>query len=273
MIRKSLIEDRFFIIGPLRTGSSLMSRCLDDHPEIICFCESEINRMLFPEHFIKLHWARVYRHGFKMENMLDLLDRKKPNNIESLMQWYTEAFSLVKSIYDKPQARLMGDKSPDYYKSPEIVSHFANNFPLIYTTRDPRAILRSIEAQEDQSREQRDERWLNLIENFQVWEPYLDQENILISRFEDLINHPKKSMESVYSHLGVEYSERYMEPFQRLYPERFLWTTAIDWQTGVRKAFQKEKAQIQDSDLSEEMLEKVSSNPVIQRFRERFGYL
>ena len=38
----------FFIIGPLRTGSSLMARCIDDHPGSICLCESEINRNSAP---------------------------------------------------------------------------------------------------------------------------------------------------------------------------------------------------------------------------------
>ena len=249
-----------------------MSRCLDDHPDIICFCESEINRLLFPEYRIKLHWSRLYRHGFEMVHMLDLLDQKIPNHTGSLMQWYTEAFSLAKQIYNKPAARLVGDKSPDYYKSREIVEHFADTCPLIYTTRDPRAILRSIEVQSDSTREDKDERWLDLAGNFEVWEPYLDRPNILITRFEDLVNHPEQTMRAVYAHLGLEYSERYMEPFARLYPERFLWETAVDWESGVRKAFQKQKAQINDSDLSDEMLEKVSSNPVIQRFRDRFNY-
>ena len=273
-MKSSLINDKsqFFIIGPLRTGSSLMSRCLDDHPEIICFCESEINRYLFPEHYIKLHWARLYRHGFKMEYMLGLLEQRKSNDINSLMQWYLDAFAIAKEIYKKPNAKLIGDKSPDYYRSPELVEYLASNCSLIYTVRDPRGILRSIENQNHQSEQEKENRWLALVENFKVWEPYLNRNNVLISRLEDFITRPEITMRRVYAHLDLEYSNRFMEPFQRLYPERFLWKTVIDWESGVRKPFQKERAQIQDSDLSEKMLEKIYSNPSVERFMIKFGY-
>ena len=35
---------RFVIVGPLRTDSSLLARCIDDHPTAMWLCESEINR-------------------------------------------------------------------------------------------------------------------------------------------------------------------------------------------------------------------------------------
>ena len=45
-------EGLFFAVGPLRTGSSLMARCIDDHPAAICLCESEINRAFFKDHYL-----------------------------------------------------------------------------------------------------------------------------------------------------------------------------------------------------------------------------
>ena len=53
----------FFIIGPFRTGSSLMARRIDDHPEAICLCESEINRALFKFYYTQLHAQRMEGHG------------------------------------------------------------------------------------------------------------------------------------------------------------------------------------------------------------------
>lgn len=54
---------RFSLVGALRTGSSLLARCLDDHPEVVCLCESEINRALYPRHCYSLHFRRMRNHG------------------------------------------------------------------------------------------------------------------------------------------------------------------------------------------------------------------
>jgi hypothetical protein len=55
----------FFLIGPPRSGSSLMSRCIDDHPQALCLCESEANRGLFSPFALKLHMNRMRLHGGK----------------------------------------------------------------------------------------------------------------------------------------------------------------------------------------------------------------
>ena len=46
-----------------------------------------------------------------------------------------------------------------FFRVPELVAYLADHFPLIYTVRDPRAILRSIVSQDDSSAELKAERW------------------------------------------------------------------------------------------------------------------
>src|SRR3954453_5295045 len=105
----------FFVVGPLRTGSSLMARCLDDHPSMICLCESEINRALFRDYFVELHATRMAAHGFGLNDTIRLLDRKKQDDVTGLMRWYAEAYPRLTALYNKPGATLLGDKSPDFY--------------------------------------------------------------------------------------------------------------------------------------------------------------
>jgi len=115
----------FFLIGPLRTGSSLMARCVDDHPSLICLCESEINRALFGEFIVHHHSRRMEAHGFTLRDVILLINRKKQNDVANLMRWYTEAFKRVRELYQKPDAFMLGDKSPDFARDHEIVERFA----------------------------------------------------------------------------------------------------------------------------------------------------
>ena len=262
----------FFIVGPLRTGSSLMSRCIDDHENVVCLCESEVNRALYQTQMLDLHVMRMLDHGFTYPQIIKLLDRKKQDDFQSLIQWYSQVIPLAKAHFQKPDLRMLGDKSPDFFTSDELVSNLANRFRLIYTVRDPRAIMRSIQRQDVAPRE-KIQRWQNLIGNIKAWEPYLDQPNLLVSRYEDLINKPQETMDRVYQHLGLPQSSRFLEGFERQNPKRFLWTTAIDWQSGVRKDFDPKRAQISNDDLEPAQLAMIYDDPTIVRFMKRFGYL
>ena len=71
--------------------------------------------------------------------------------------WYRDATPVLCDLYGKYDDPLVGDKSPDFYRSPELVAYLASSFPLIYTVRDPRVILSSIESQDDATPEEKAE--------------------------------------------------------------------------------------------------------------------
>ncbi len=70
-------DDLFFVVGPLRTGASLLSRRLDDHADAVCLCESEINRALFRDSIVAHHRQRMNAHGMSTEEAIAYLDRKR----------------------------------------------------------------------------------------------------------------------------------------------------------------------------------------------------
>jgi hypothetical protein len=266
----AMMSDQFFLIGPLRTGSSLLSRCIDDHPYAICLCESEINRALIGDYFVALHFQRMLQHGMEPLTIARLLDRRRQDNIRSWIQWYAAARPQLSRIYGKEVATVLGDKSPDFFRSREVVEFLARSFPLIYTVRDPRAIYQSI--LDNSNQQQREERWKNLALNFLAWEPYLAQSNILVVRYEDLVRSPDQVMHQVYEHIGQVYSARFLEPFERKYPKRFLWQTSIDWKTGIRRDFDARRAERWKATLSAADARRLCKSDVIQRFMQRFGY-
>jgi len=262
----------FFIAGPLRTGSSLLSRCLDDHPEVLCFCESEANRTLMRPYLVVLHFLRMQHHGFSHSETAQLLNRKSQNCVATLMNWYAEAAKLAKEKWRRPDAHVVGDKSPDCFLIPELVASLAQDHRILYSIRDPGAIFRSIVRSPDSTTQEMHQRWADFRKNYEVWEPYLERENVSVVKYEDLVFAPEITMQRVYSHVGVPYSSRFLEPFSRVHPSRFLWKTAINWETGIRNDFDVSKIDFWRNDLTPDELDFVRKDSVATRFRERFEY-
>ena len=263
---------RFFLVGPLRSGTSLLTRCLDDHPEAICLCESEINRALFPDYIVAHHCLRMNSHGFSTEEAVTYLDGRKQNDVASLEGWYDAVQPRLAELYDKPATSILGDKSPDFFRTSELVRHLAANHRLVYTTRDPRAVYASIHAQTDSSPEAKTERWESLLANYLAWKPFLGNRNLLVVRYEDLVRMPRITMRKVYHHLGLPDSSRFLLPFPRPHPYRFLWETAIDWETGIRKDFDLNRIQSWTTKLDESMIRDVQADDLVSEFMSRFGY-
>ena len=265
------MTEKVFIVGPLRTGSSLTARCLDDHPQAICLCESEISHALFRPYKVRLHFDRMAAHGLGPREIVGLLDGKRQENVEDLLRWYDDALPILRGRLGKPDPLVLADKSPDLDFAPATVAPIAERYRLVYTVRDPRAVLRSI-WRDDQTADQKLARWRAFKRNITSWRPYWDAPNLLVSRYEDLVRTPEAAMRALYAHCGLEYSERFMEGFERLFPRRFLWKTAIDWESGVRRAFDPAKAEVRDDELGEAEHALLADDARVAEFRERFGY-
>ena len=79
-------------------------------------------------------------------------------------------------------------------------------------------------------------------------------------------------MESVYTHVGLPASQRFREPFERLFPKRFLWQTTIDWESGIRREFDAARIDHWKGHLSADDLSRIQSNEHVARFMQRFDY-
>jgi hypothetical protein len=262
----------FFVVGPLRTGSSLMARCIDDHPAAICLCESEIHRALFDDYFLELHSEHMVAHGLTPAEVVHYLDRKKQDDIGSWLDWYEDVAPRLAALYGKHYVAAFGDKSPDFYRCPGVLAHLAENYPLIYTVRDPRAILRSIMSQKDTLEKDKAERWEAFLQNYLAWKPYLDASKLLVTRYEDLVTAPAKTMQDVYAYLDLPSSMRFLEPFPRPFPLRFLWETTVSLESGHGREFDPARIMAWKSSLDDERLGLVYSNSTVLDFMSRFGY-
>lgn len=264
-------ELRFSIIGALRTGSSLLTRCLDDHPEIICLCESEINRTLFPGYCQSLHLGRMKSHGLNPEEVFKLLNGKRQCNLHCYEKWHDQLFPILQNRYSSQGARVLGDKSPDFFRTPALVNHLRANHRLIYTARDPRAVFRSISADSTEQRA-KDNRWKSFQNNYEVWMPYLEDTSVITVRFEDLIARPRHEMKRIHQHLSVKDSDQFMRETPRKFPKRFLWKTNVDLHTGVPLPLDTKSCDKWKTGLSNAQISIVESNPLVRQYCKTFGY-
>lgn len=261
---------RFSLIGPLRTGSSLLARCIDDHPQLICLCESEINRALFGEYFLKLHFQRMLKHGLRPIEIAELLDRKNQNSSSDYEKWHNQLLPIVKTKYKKETVKAMGDKSPDFYRTPSLARHLELEHRLIYTIRDPRAVYRSIQA--DQTPQvQKDQRWAAFLANTSFWKNLTAEGDVLVVRFEDLVASPEEQMNRIYEFLGAEESTAFQESFPRFFPERFLWKNVTEKaDSGV--SFVNNKVSLWKEELSVETISRLQKDDRVVELLQRFEY-
>lgn len=261
---------RFTLVGPLRTGSSLLARCLDDHPGLFCLCESEINRALFGEYFIQLHFQRMRRHGLGPLEITRLLNRRRQESIDDYEGWHRDVVPILSKRYGKTGVSGIGDKSPDFYRTPRLARHVLENHRLIYTIRDPRAVYRSIQADRT-SDEEKENRWKSFLDNVRFWERDLQHDNVRVVRYEDLVESPDEVMHAVCSHIGIPFSSGFRDSFPRMFPERFLWKGATEEaHQGVR--FDRGKKARWKAELAEGEIQRLEKIPEVETVLHTFDY-
>jgi len=210
-------------------------------------------------------------HGLEPEEIMQLLDGKQHYNTAAYEFWHRQVFALLKMRYEKPDARALGDKSPDFYRSPVLVGHLLASHRLIYTARDPRAIYRSIQADKTCDTEKRS-RWGAFLKNAEVWKPHLGEAALLAVRYEDLVADPVSVMAVIHRHLNLGDSRAFLNPGPRKYARRFLWKTNVDMATGEVRAINPAAAGRWKTELSREEIARIEADPIVREYCEHFGY-
>ena len=80
-------------------------------------------------------------HGLSLEESIGYLDRKKQDDIETWERWYVEVRRDSRNCTASRVMHSLETRARISFESRNSLSIWQSKYPLVYTTRDPRAIF------------------------------------------------------------------------------------------------------------------------------------
>ncbi|MGC9334374.1 MAG: sulfotransferase family protein, partial [Anaerolineae bacterium] len=194
----------FFCVGPAKSGTTLLARVLDQHPDVACIWESYAFHPYSRASIFNPASDSWRKHGFDEGNVRRWASiwRAQPRAIlRRALRRLTGRTVLATSCYRKTMpealadfsqrcgARIVGDKWPRYIDHLEDVLAVFPAGKYIYNVRDPRGLWNS--AQTFRGRQRGDELLRRMLSEDQRIQPYLERPNFLVFRYEELVRTPQ----------------------------------------------------------------------------------
>lgn len=218
----------FFIIGCDRSGTSLLSRMLNSHPEVGVPFESHIFNHLYALRFRYgdlLREANVLRLARDMVSLYEVRHWDfVPHPVDIAASTTNPSFcgvfdALMRVWRDHHGKAIWGEKSPNHIEYWEVLTGYYADPPLLHIVRDGRDVALSLVAARFGPKTiytaMRYWTWyLGLVENARRQSscPVLDL------RYEDLLGNPRAELERVCRFLNIEYSAAMLDFHRDLSP-------------------------------------------------------
>lgn len=270
----------FFCIGCQKSGTTILARLLDQHPNIACLWEAYFLNPSNTSSVFNLKSPSWSKHGFSEDDIKTWSSKLQSSNPFSLssrithkifgrfafpMEPYRKAITeALNDFATRCNVSVVGDKWPWYI---DFIDQMIDAFPnakYIYTVRDPRGIWNS--AQKFKDRNRGDEVLNEMLLKDRRISPLLERDDFISVRYEDLISKPEESCRKLYSFLDCDYSDDYLkyDKSRDPYPDRWDWIPEASGKLDpeITKKWQKK--------MSSEQIKTVSSTA--KRFIEKYNY-
>lgn len=228
----------FFCVGAAKSGTTLLARVLDQHPDVACIWESyafhpRSRASIFNP--ISESWRK---HGFAEVDIRRwaAVWRAEPQaTIRRALRKLTGRTYLATSCFRRTMpealadfarrcgASVVGDKWPWYIDHLDDVLAVFPKAYYIYNVRDPRGLWNS--AQRFKGRQRGDELLQRMLDADRGVTPYLDRPNFFALRYEDLVDEPEATCRKLFGFLGCDFDRQYLlyDPAADPYPDRWDW--------------------------------------------------
>lgn len=279
MSAKAQARKVFFCVGSAKSGTTLLARILDQHPEIACMWESYAFRPDGRASIFNPESEKWERHGFS-ESQVRCWARvwnAQPRAFLRRVQtrWSGRSFfvtsgfrqtmpSALADFARRCNASVVGDKWPGYINYLDDLLSVFPSARIIYNVRDPRGLWNS--AQRFKNRRRGYELLVKMLEADERIRSYLDRSNFLTIRYEDLVGESAATARQLYHFLGCDFTPAYLQYDSKTdpYPDRWNWVPEAGGPIDPGLA-SKWKEQIGPEDL-----ERVTS--MAAGFIDRYGY-
>jgi len=189
-----------FVAGTVRTGTTLLSRLIAEHPQCVSFREMHVSRIINAAE-LNRHVKNALAAGFSRQEIKLLGQKLKLFEPSTMETWLKIAGIIAQEKYDKPFADVVVEKDPELFLETANIPWILD-YPTIYTVRNPRGIL---DAQNlSIGKEWRKRALREAIFAFNNINQHLSHPSLLVVRYEDLLLHTKKTMKRVFEHLEVD---------------------------------------------------------------------
>ncbi len=206
---KPVRQDRFFIVGCGRSGTTLLKTILSSHPEIYVCPETFFFRSVRP----RLHSAPdtpeavasawwLADAGLSSDKLKPLIEARK--NQGKPLECATLAAILDFHAAAHPNM-IIGEKTPDHVNHLDAIRDCFSGAKIVQIMRDPRAVLASYRKVKVGSNAVADiaSEWASGTSTLENWAARSD---FLPIRYEDLVTDPESTLRDICVFLGVDFS-------------------------------------------------------------------
>jgi len=191
--------EKIFLTGMMRSGTTLLQRALNQHPDIVVSYQGKT------EHFLKKIKLFHEQHGV---NRYHLLSHYSPSDTYTFqdLQWWLNKELTVDELLPESDSLCSGVKE---VLAEEFLPFFVSNqIKCINIVRDPRDVIASMSFGEGIEHTGLERPVLFDIKNWRksvlISQLLKESPYLLTIRMEDLLIAPQKTMEKIYLHLGVD---------------------------------------------------------------------
>lgn len=250
-----------FITGSVRTGTTLVSRCIADHPLAISYRELQLCRLVFCRE-LNRHIANAKALGFTQQEIEILAENIvlfRPNSIET---WLRDSSYISKKIFNKEKAEIIVEKDPDFALEPRALEWATGRgHKIIHTIRHPCGLrnVNNIGWGEKAVYE--------CIAAYENIKQYKSDKNFLIVKYEDIVTDPKKYITLIYNHLGLKDDFSFLNRTPH-YLDSKIWS----FYSNTVEAIDPNKAKDWKKTLPKEIEQKTLSIRGVKEYMEEFSY-
>ncbi len=221
MHQKKEIEPIHFIIGPGRSGTTLLMMLLNNHMDLIA--SPEIKHILFFyekykscirfNHKIKTDFINYFRELKTASlNPMFQFDEKKIYEINENISFADFCIEIHKVLHFNKPVKAIIDKNPFYTQHVDKLLDIYPQAKFIFLVRDYRGFIHSHLSSTHTFQKKRNVRFYATSWNVYV-SNYLklsaaNKNKILLVKMEEFLNYPEKSLKEICSFLQVEYDEK-----------------------------------------------------------------
>ncbi|MEA5500064.1 sulfotransferase [Limnoraphis robusta Tam1] len=219
----------FFLVGCPRSGTTLLQSLLAAHPKITSFPESHFFTFADPKYepkrkalgLISKRIKPVMKNYFTQE-----IQRPEMLNYFSPLPWvkpYSKSFiKIMMQLTEEQGNTIWLEKTPEHIYHLNLIERVLPSIQVIHLVRNGIDVIASLfEATHKYPKAWRSAKdidsciqdWVTAIE---ITKRYLDNQNHIVVRYENLVDSPEKTLESLCNFMGLNYTQEMIENYAKV---------------------------------------------------------